>query len=139
MPVGTASTPLANRKAAFCYCKMPWQLRRPGCPLSTSRAKEEQQVFGNGQVLGRNTTCRRAPTAPIRRRNSRSTWEGACRTPLLSASNSTVRPHPTLPILLPQPGGCIQTKLANPPAQSCTLGSDPFSNRVQMSPYHYQV
>ncbi|OHE95387.1 hypothetical protein CORC01_09259 [Colletotrichum orchidophilum] len=48
-------------------------------------------------------------------------------------------PHPTLPILLPQPGRCIQTKLANPPSQSCTLGSDPFSNRVQMSPYQHKV
>ncbi|KAI3550330.1 hypothetical protein CSPX01_01928, partial [Colletotrichum filicis] len=93
----------------------------------------------DGQVLGKSTTCRRAPTAPIRRRNSRSTCEGAWRTPLLSASNSTVRPHPTLPIPLPQPGRCIQTKLAKPPSQSYNLGSDPSSNRVQMSPYQYQV
>ncbi|KXH43335.1 hypothetical protein CNYM01_03064 [Colletotrichum nymphaeae SA-01] len=32
---------------------MPWQLRRPGFPLSTSRAKEERQVFGMDRSLGR--------------------------------------------------------------------------------------
>ncbi|KAK7456123.1 hypothetical protein Landi51_02366 [Colletotrichum acutatum] len=123
IPVGTASNPLANRKAAFCYCKMPWQLRRPGFPLSTSRAKEERQVFGMDRSLGRIQPAGERPRLQL---------DGATLGQLVRAHGEPRSSRPAIP--LPAPILLFLLPSRNPAAASRPSSQPPHPRAATWDP-----